>query len=342
MTIPITGLTLAELTQKITDSYNQPRFRAEQIYSWAVKGTEITDMRNIPNTLKDELSKEFTSTALTLTLKKEEKRTDTIKYLFTTNDNITIESVALIYSGRLTVCVSSQAGCRMGCKFCVSGENGLIRGLTAAEIIAQPILISKDQSLPVSNIVLMGSGEPLDNYDAVRRFIRLCGEEKGLNIGIRHITLSTCGIIPGIKRLTNDDLGVNLSLSLHCAIPEIRKTIMPVENAYSITDVIEVCKEYRKKSGRRITCEYAVIEGINDTEACAKAIYKLLAGTDMTVNVIDYNEKASFKAKNKRGAAEEFANKLKNLKINYTIRRKLGSDINAACGQLKAGYGEKR
>ena len=340
MKTPLVSFTPEELAGRLANEYQQPKYRAEQIYKWAIKGTEIEDMTNIPKAFRQQLSEDYVSLGLEIVEKHYEKKTDTTKYLMKTNDDIVIECVALIYTEKLTVCVSSQAGCRMGCKFCMSGQKGLLRNLTAAEMLSEAILVSKDCGIPVTNIVLMGSGEPLDNYDAVRRFIKLASEDKGLNIGVRRITVSTCGLIPGVKKLTEDLPGVNLSLSLHCAVPEIRKTIMPIENAYSVVDVIEACKEYRKKSGRLITCEYTVIEGVNDTEHCARALAKLLRGTDMTVNLIDYNENPLYRKKNRRGVTEEFANKLKNLKINYTIRRKLGSDINSACGQLRASYME--
>ncbi len=342
MKTPIISFTPEELSGRLTAEYSQPAYRAGQIWQWAVRGVPIEEMNNIPLALRKELAQKYVSSALSVVEKHREKKTGTVKYLLATQDDITVECVGLIYSERLTVCVSSQAGCRMGCRFCMSGADGFIRNLTAAEMLSQVITVSADTGIPVSNIVLMGSGEPLDNYDAVRRFISLCGLEGGLNVGVRRITLSTCGLAEGIDRLTEDAPGINLSLSLHCAVPDIRRTIMPIEASHPLKEAIEACKRYRRASGRLITCEYAVIGGLNDTDGCARALARLLAGTDMSVNLIDYNEKADFHPANKRGTVEEFANKLKNHKINYTIRRKLGSDINAACGQLKAAYTEKK
>ena len=334
----ITGFTIEEFTEDFFLNYDEPAYRAKQIYQNAVSGNEPKDMSNIPKALREKLSSEYVSVGMRFIKKYEEKRTATTKYLLSTQDEILIECVALIYEDKLTVCVSTQAGCRMGCAFCASGEGGLIRNLTAGEMISQLSAVSSDMGLSVHNVVLMGSGEPLDNYDEVKKFILLMTDERALNIGKRHITLSTCGIEPMIRKLADDGLGVNLSLSLHAAIPNIRSGIMPVQNAYPVEKVIEACNYYRQKTSRRITCEYCVIEGVNDTDECAHALKKLIDKTDIAVNLIDYNKKDNYLNANKGNCADEFANKLKKLKITCTIRRKLGSGINAACGQLKSRY----
>ncbi len=322
----------------VTAEFKQPKFRAKQLKEWILKGYEFCEMSNLPKGFRDALQEKYNPLSLTYEYKMVENKTDTTKYLFKTKDDIIIESVGLIYDGKLTVCVSTQAGCAMGCKFCSSTVGGLIRNLTADEMVAQLVLASKDKGLSVNNIVLMGSGEPLNNYDNVKEFIDYITKPDTLNIGIRHITLSTCGLAKGIDRMCEDKLFVNLSLSLHSAVSEIRKSIMPVENACSFTEAFEACCRFREASGRRITLEYCVIEGINDGEESARALFSLMKGTDAEVNLIDYNKKEGYLKQNSTSAADEFAKKLKKYKINYTLRRRLGSSINAACGQLKSRY----
>lgn len=327
-----------EFYKTLTEEFNQPKFRVEQLKNWLIKGAGYDEMKNIPSDLTQKLKEKYPAYSLEFEYKTTEERTQTTKYLLKTLDGILIECVALIYDGKLSVCVSTQAGCAMGCKFCSSTVGGLIRNLSSDEMVSQLLLVSRDQGLVVRNVVLMGSGEPLNNYDNVKNFIRYICSPDTLNLGKKHITLSTCGIPGGIDKMREDKLFVNLSLSLHCAVSEIRKEIMPVERAYPVKEVFKKCCEFRKESSRRITLEYCVIEGTNDTDECAKALFDLLKGTDAEVNIIDYNKKDGYLIENSRSAADDFANKLKKYRINYTIRRKLGSSINAACGQLKSSY----
>ncbi len=334
----ITGYLPQEFSARFLRDFDEPAYRAKQIYKNAMKGCDIENMSDIPKPLREGLNEKYIVCAMKTIKKIEEARTSTTKYLLKTWDNILIECVALMYEDKLTVCVSTQAGCRMGCAFCCSGEGGFIRNLSAGEMVSELLAVAKDKNTSVHNIVLMGSGEPLDNYNEVKKFILIATNENALNIGKRHITLSTCGIEPMIRKLADDDLGINLSLSLHSAVPQIRKEMMPVERAYPIADVIEACNYYRKKTSRRITCEYCVIQGVNDTKECAYTLKKLIGDTDIIVNLIDYNKKESYLKTNKSDCTDEFAKKLKMLKINCTIRRKLGSGINAACGQLKSQY----
>lgn len=335
--IALIGLDGEELTAIMAEMGQSP-FRAKQIKQWLLKGAEFSEMTNIPSTLRDALSERYTPLALFREYEMHEDETDTTKFLFRTADDIIIESVGLMYDGRLTVCVSTQAGCAMGCSFCSSTVGGLLRNLTSAEMISQLVLAGRIMGKEIANIVLMGSGEPLNNYDSVKEFLVYIMRADTLNIGIRHITLSTCGIVPGIDRMIEDGLFVNLSLSLHCAVNDVRVQLMPVEKKYHLQDAFSACMRFRKASGRRITLEYCVVEGLNDTEQCARALKNLMKGTDSEVNLIDYNKKDGYRKLNSRSAADRFAAMLKKYGIDYTLRRRLGSSINAACGQLKSTY----
>ena len=336
----LAGMFPNEIETLITDTYNQPKYRAKQVQEWMNKATDIMDMSNLPLSLREELSQTYDLSALTIEEKYIEEESDTYKYLLKTKDGIIIECVLLCYEHGNTLCVSSQAGCRMGCEFCVSGQDGLLRNLNAAEMISQIYCVMQDTGKQITNIVMMGSGEPFDNYEEIIRFIRLINDPDGLQIGIRHITVSTCGIIPGIERLTEEGPYVNLSVSMHSPHSSMREEMMPCEKAYPIQQVVKTCNEYRSRSGRRITYEYSVIEGLNDTQWCADGIYRLLKGTDAHINLIDINVGNGRYKENKTHAIFEFAKKLEQLNINYTIRRKLGSSINAACGQLISKFVE--
>ncbi|MBO7700738.1 MAG: 23S rRNA (adenine(2503)-C(2))-methyltransferase RlmN [Eubacteriaceae bacterium] len=320
----------------------QSPFRAKQIRQWLLKGALFSEMTNLPKDLREVLAEKYTELSLSREYEMREEDTDTTKFLLRTADDIIIESVGLIYDGKLTVCVSTQAGCAMGCSFCSSTVGGLIRNLTSSEMLSQLILASRITGLAVSNIVLMGSGEPLNNYENVKEFLLYIMRKDTLNIGIRHITLSTCGIVPGIDRMREDALFVNLSLSLHCAVGDIRVQLMPVEKKYHLEDAFSACMRFRQASGRRITLEYCVVEGLNDTEQCARALKDLMRGTDSEVNLIDYNKKEGYRALNSRTAADRFSAMLTKYGIDHTLRRRLGSSINAACGQLKSTYVKDR
>ncbi|NLW70514.1 MAG: 23S rRNA (adenine(2503)-C(2))-methyltransferase RlmN [Eubacteriaceae bacterium] len=327
-----------EQLKEIVTSLGEAPFRAAQIELWLKKGAQIEEMKNIPLSLREALGENYRSLALESEGTFYEKSTETSKFLLKTSEGILIECVGMVYDGTLSLCVSSQAGCPMGCVFCQSGEGGFIRNLTAQEMISQAVIVSKAMNMPVHNVVLMGSGEPLLNYDNVSEFIRYINREDTMNVGIRRITLSTCGITPGIRRMTRENLGVNLSISLHCALPEIREKIMPAEKKFPIKQAFEACNEYRRVTGRRITCEYCVIQGVNDSFECASALREMLSGTDAQVNLIDYNPKEGYRPANGSNALSSFAKLLKRMSINYTIRRKLGSSVAAACGQLKSSY----
>lgn len=334
----LAGLTLQEMEAIVVDEFHQPKFRAKQLYEWVYKAKEIDEMNNLPKNFRQELQLSYDSFALESKSVLKEQKSETEKYLLRTKDDIIIEAVLLRYEHGSSVCVSTQAGCGMHCKFCASGKNGLLRNLTAGEIISQVLIISRLAGVDVTNIVLMGSGEPLNNYGEVKKFIYLANDEKALNISIRKITLSTCGVIPGIRRMIDDELFVNLSLSLHSPIHEMRLDMMPAEKTYPVVDVIKACDEYRAASKRRITYEYCVIEGLNDTDECANELYKLIGHSDGLINLIDVNSGSGAYEENTKGVCEVFKEKLDKRGLNATLRRKLGSSINAACGQLKAQY----
>ena len=332
----LAGMNLEEI-RKETAALGLPAFRAAQIYRWISKGAYIEEMTDLPLELRENLQKEYASFALSTEKIYDEQKSCSKKYLYLANDDIIIESVKLVYNHGSAVCVSSQAGCMRNCSFCVSSENGLIRNLSAEEMLSQVLLIMRHTGGEVPNVVLMGSGEPLDNYSEVKKFIGLLCDKDGIGLSMRKITLSTCGIVPGILQMADDGMFVNLSVSLHSPVSTLRAELMPVEKVYPLTDVIGAAQEFRRRSKRRITYEYCVIEGCNDTDACADALLRLLEGSDALVNLIDVNA-GRIKKTNSRDAAENFSLKLKERKISHTIRRRLGSSINAACGQLSGGY----
>lgn len=334
---PLIGKTKDEY-DAIVSSLGEAPYRARQIEKSVNAGRLIDEMSELSLKLRERLKADYTTFALDEKSVLTEEKTDTRKFLLRMQDSVLIECVGMVYDGKLSVCVSTQAGCPMRCVFCESGRNGLIRSLTSPEIISQAYIVSRNMGMPVHSVVLMGSGEPLLNYRNVKEFIEFITREDTLGIGVRRITLSTCGVTSGIKRMTEDGLGVNLSLSLHCAVPEIRKTIMPSEEKFPLSEAYKACMEYRKASGRLITLEYSVIDGVNDSLECARALAELIKGSDCEVNIIDYNPTEGYRGANKANTAGEFAKKLKRLGINYTIRRKLGSSVAAACGQLKSSY----
>ena len=338
MTITLAGMAREELAALLTQRYGEPAFRAKQVFEWIYQGAEPGEMSNLPKTLRQRLSEDATSAGLCLVEALTEEKSATKKYLMRTKDDIIIECVLLRYAHGNTICVSSQAGCRMHCKFCVSGKEGRFRNLTAGEMLSQLILAERDTGEKIRNVVMMGSGEPLDNYEECVKFIRLAGDPKGFGIGIRHFTLSTCGIIPGIIRLIEDGLHVNLAVSLHSPIGKIREEMMPVERAYPIREVVGACREYRERTGRRVTFEYCLVEGLNDTQDCADALAELVGTGDFHINLINVNQGSGAYGKNSANRIDAFAEQLRRRNLNCTVRRKLGSSINAACGQLKSRY----
>ena len=329
-------MNLEAITQLVVD-LNQPKFRALQLFKWLQSGVQgFDEMTNIPISLREKLN-EIGYIATVKPLKRYVSQIDgTIKYVYELYDGELIESVLMKYEHGYTVCISTQVGCRMGCKFCASGLFGLTRNLTASEMLAQITYAQRDNNIRISNVVMMGMGEPLDNFDNSIQFLKLVSDENGLNIGLRHISLSTSGVVSGIKRLAEYNLPITLSISLHAPNDEIRNRTMPVNKKWNIDALLSACREYQKVTTRRISFEYALIEGINDSDACAKELVTRLKGIMCHVNLIPANpvKENTFK-KPDRKAIIAFQKKLESLGLNATIRRTLGADIDASCGQLK-------
>ena len=312
-------------------------FRGTQVYSWIYKGAKtFDDMKNIPKSLREKLEEVSYIGNIDIELKLESKDGKTKKYLFLLNDGNIIETVMMDYDSRVTVCVSNQVGCRMGCRFCASTMDGLVRNLEPWEILDQIMKIQEDTGKRVSNLVLMGSGEPLDNYDNTKQFLKIVNDENGLNIGYRHITLSTCGIVPKIYELADLEIPINLAISLHSPYDDKRKEIMPVANKYSIKEILDACRYYIKKTNRRVTFEYSLIKGVNDGKKEAEALASLLRGMLCHVNLIPINEvdERDFKKPDK-AFIYKFRDYLEERNIPATVRISMGSDISGACGQLR-------
>lgn len=339
----IKSLTLEELTQVIRQMGDKP-FRAKQIYQWLHQKlvTDFDAMGNIPKTLRDQLKEQFTLTALHPVDVKISQIDGTRKYLFRLADGNVIESVWMQYHHGNSVCISSQVGCRMGCRFCASTLDGLERNLTTSEMLDQIYRIQTLTGERVSNIVIMGSGEPLDNYDNVIRFLHMISDENGLNISQRNITLSTCGIVPNILKLADEDVQITLALSLHAPNDEVRKNLMPIANRYSLKEILPACRNYFEKTGRRLTFEYSLVSGVNDNLEEAKALTALLKDMHGHVNLIPVNPiKERDYRQSDRKAIEAFKVYLEKHGINVTIRREMGRDINGACGQLRKSFLEE-
>lgn len=312
-------------------------FRGTQVYSWIYKDAKtFDDMKNIPKSLREKLEEVSYIGNIDIELKLESKDGKTKKYLFLLNDGNIIETVMMDYDSRVTVCVSNQVGCRMGCRFCASTMDGLVRNLEPWEILDQIMKIQEDTGKRVSNLVLMGSGEPLDNYDNTKQFLKIVNDENGLNIGYRHITLSTCGIVPKIYELADLEIPINLAISLHSPYDDKRKEIMPVANKYSINEILDACRYYIKKTNRRVTFEYSLIKGVNDGKKEAEALAALLKGMLCHVNLIPINEvdERDFKKPDK-AFIYKFRDYLEERNIPATVRISMGSDISGACGQLR-------
>ena len=328
------SMTLPEMTNALK-AMGQPAFRGKQVFTWLHKGvTSFDEMTNLPKDLRDKLKSEFTLTVPKVARKQVSRQDGTIKYLWELADGNCIESVLMRYHHGNTVCISSQVGCRMGCAFCASTVAGKVRDLTPAEMLDQVLFTQLDSGLEISNIVLMGIGEPMDNLDTVLRFLELVNHPDGMNIGMRHSSLSTCGVIPGIHRLADLGLQLTLSVSLHAPDSETRSKIMPVNRAYDVEDLFAACPDYFKKTGRRISFENAMIDGINDHDWQADLIAAKLKGMPGHVNLIPLNDvvESPFKP-SKRIAA--FQKRLESHGITATVRRSLGGDIDASCGQLR-------
>lgn len=342
-TLDIKSMTLSELNDVIK-TLGLPKFRAGQIYSWLHKqfATDFSEMTNLSKDLRTKLSEKFEIKNCVIERKLVSGLDGTIKYLFKLNDGEYVESVLMKYKYGYTVCISSQVGCNMKCSFCASTIDGCVRNLLPSEMLSQIYAISKDNDIRVSHIVLMGMGEPLDNYDNVMRFMELITNEDGQNISARHISISTCGIVPKIKELIELHPQFTLSVSLHAPNNEIRSKIMPVNKVYNVEELLAVCREYTEKTSRRISFEYAMMSGINDTDECARELASKLKGMLCHVNLIPANEvRENDYKRSSSEVVEAFAKKLESHGLTVTVRRSLGGDINASCGQLRRNRGKE-
>ena len=332
--VDIKSMTLEELTEWLKEQ-GEPAFRAKQVFQWLYRGvTSFEEMSNLSKPLRQKLNNSCYITAPKIARKQVSALDGTIKYLWELGDGNCIETVLMRYKHGNTVCISCQVGCRMGCAFCASTLAGKVRDLTPAEMIDQVLFTQLDSGVPVSNIVLMGIGEPLDNYDTVMKFLQLVNSPDGMNIGMRHISLSTCGLTDKIDKLARLGLQLTLSVSLHAPDDETRSKIMPVNRAVGVEKLMDTCRRYFQTTGRRISYEYAMIDGVNDSDAQADLLAKLLRGQPGHVNLIPLNEVEESPLKpSKRVAA--FQKRLESHGITATVRRKLGGDIDASCGQLR-------
>ena len=331
--------TLEELQSWMKEN-GESAFRAKQIFSWIYNEIwNFEDMKNIPNSLKQKLKEKFYIGIPEIEEVYESSLDGTKKMLLKFRDGNIIESVIMQYKHGNSICISTQVGCRMGCKFCASTLGGRVRDLTCGEILSQVIIGKKVCGDRISNIVLMGSGEPLDNFENVMKFLELVNADYGLNIGQRHITLSTCGIVPKIVELADKEMSITLAISLHAFSDEKRKEIMPIANKYSIAEILDSCRYYINKTGRRITFEYSLVSGVNDGKEDARSLAKILRGMLCHVNLIPVNEiKENTLKRPSKKVIEEFEDILRNNGIEVTVRREMGADINAACGQLRKSY----
>ncbi len=315
------------------------------VFRWLIQGvTSFDEMSNLSKSLREKLKEKAFITKPEMIRKQVSARDGTVKYLFGLADGNCVETVVMRYQHGNSVCLSTQAGCHMGCAFCASFEKGETRDLTPAEILDQVLFAQKDSGLKISNIVLMGTGEPLDNYDNVVQFLRLVSCPEGLNIGMRHISLSTCGLVPRIRELSQLDFQLTLSISLHAPNNKIRSTIMPVNNKYPVEELIRACRDYFAATGRRISFEYAMIAGVNDSDGCARELAALLRGLMCHINLIPLNHvEGSSLAPSSRETIRRFQEILQKKGFNVTVRRSLGGDIDASCGQLRRkAMAEKR
>ena len=332
----LNSLTQQQLTE-LMEQMGQPAFRAKQIFRW-IHEKQVTDffqMTDQPKSLLEQLSQRFELVQLVVA-RRQQSKDGTIKFLFQLPDGNCIETVLMRYNYGNTVCVSTQVGCRMGCRFCASTQAGLVRSLTAGEIAAEVYAAGKDIGERISHIVLMGIGEPLDNFDNVMDFLSIISSPLGLNIGMRNISLSTCGLVPMIDKLAERKLQLTLSISLHAPNNAMRSQMMPVNNAYPVEQLVAACRRYQQHTGRRISFEYSMVKGVNDSAATAKELAQLIKGMGAHVNLIPINpvDGSPYSATDAANV-KRFQQQLEQLGVNATIRRRLGSDISAACGQLR-------
>lgn len=335
--------TLEEL-QTFFAQIGQKPFRTKQVYEWMHKkqAVSIDEMTNLSKELREQLKQECTYTVLKKVQVQASKLDGTRKYLFGLADGNVIESVLMRYKHGNSVCISSQVGCRMGCRFCASTIDGLVRNLTSGEMLEQIYRIGEDIGERISNVVVMGSGEPLDNYDNLVKFITMLTDVNGLNISQRNLTVSTCGLVPQIRELATHQFQMTLALSLHASSQEKRRELMPVANKYDLKDVLEACDDYFEKTGRRITFEYSLVGGVNDTDEDVEQLVRLLHGKNCHINLIPVNPiKERDFVQSSRPVVEEFQKKLQTHGITATVRREMGRDIDGACGQLRRRYMEE-
>ena len=335
----IKSMTLPEMGE-VLKAWGQPAFRAKQVFTWLHKGVgSYQEMTNLPQSLRQQLEESYPLYRPQVVRKQQSQKDGTIKYLWRLSDGNCVETVLMRYHYGNTVCISTEVGCAMGCAFCASTLGGLVRRLEPHEMLDQVLFTQIDFGLPVSHIVLMGIGEPLDNFDNVLRFLELVNSPDGMNISMRHISLSTCGLVPKIDKLAEHKLQLTLSVSLHAPTNEIRNTIMPVNKAYPVEALLAACRRYYEATGRRISFEYAMIHGVNDTEAAAKQLLQDLKGLPAHVNLIPLNhvEESPLKPST-RQAVQRFQKLLEDGGVPATVRRTLGGDIDASCGQLRRKY----
>ncbi len=330
------NLTFEEM-ETLAAEAGQKKFRGRQLYEWIYKGkTDFREIKNLPEVFIRGMEDEWRIDSLELLRIQKSKTDGTQKFLFGLGDGEAVESVFMKYKYGNSVCVSSQAGCRMNCSFCASGIRGLKRGLSPGEIVSQVLDVERETGETVNHIVMMGTGEPFDNYENVARFIRLMNDRRGRNLSMRRITVSTCGLIPGIRRFTEDFPQVNLAISLHAPSDELRSRLMPVNRSYHLDELIRACREYTEKTKRRVTFEYALIRGINDSDRHAEQLANLIKGMLCHVNLIPLNQvdETGYTTAG-RGRALEFMRYLESCGVTATTRRQLGADIDGACGQLR-------
>lgn len=332
--IEIKSCSRSELAQLMAD-LGQPAFRAKQVFQWLHRGVASFDeMSNLPKSLREQLKERCVLTVPQVERKQVSKLDGTIKYLWRLADGNCVESVLMRYQHGNTVCVSCEVGCLMGCAFCASTLGGLVRRLTAGEILDQVIFVQKESGQAISNIVMMGIGEPLDNFDNVMRFLELVNDPEGVNIGMRHISLSTCGLVDKIDKLAEHRLQLTLSVSLHAPDDETRTRLMPVNRAVGVDRLFETCRRYFETTGRRISYEYAMVDGVNDNDWQADLLAKRLRGVPGHVNLIPLNDVRESPLKPSR-RVRQFQQRLEQQGVTVTVRRRLGSDIDASCGQLR-------
>ncbi len=320
-----------------------PKFRASQIYSWLTKGVlDVEKMSNIPQNIREMLKEDFIVDSMNVERHLVSKIDGTQKFAFRLYDGHLIETVLMRYKTGLSICISSQAGCKMGCRFCASAHAGFGRSLTRGEMLGQVLLAGAVAGERIHSVVVMGIGEPFDNYDELVGFLRLANDEKGLNLGARHITVSTCGLVPQMLQFSEIDMQVNLSVSLHAPNDTLRKSIMPIANRYNMDELLDACREYEKKTNRRITFEYSLFDGVNDTPECARELCRVLHGIHCHINLIAANEfDGSPFRRSHPTAVRRFQELLEKNGMTVTLRREMGTDIMAACGQLRRGMKEQ-